>query len=768
MKNEIRRRRNYHKLGFWSLGIFVAVFLFAFLAHSFKEADNNASAANLANFQAGYIISDFQMTDYGSMSEADIQSFLWSKGRCYNTNFSGVGTRVDYFSDHTPPTTWHVKDGHTVCLAEENINGESAAHIIWQAAQDYQINPKVLIVLIQKETGLITDPIPNSWDYQRTAGYGCPDTAACSEKYYGFKNQIRNAAQLFRIVMDGNSSYYPIGNNNVRYSPNPDCGSSIVYIKNLATSALYRYTPYQPNAGALAAGYGTAPCGAYGNRNFYAYFEDWFGGATWEEYNPTNDINKVYIQHGGEDGILGRKISGYKKNNASGIYWIEYEHGYIVGNKEHGYYISIGKIRDVWSAQNWEFGPLGFPISTILTNKESGIEFQQYEHGYIVGNKEHGYYISTGAIRNVWANYNFELGPLGFPVSNILTNPASGIEFQQYEHGYIVGNKSHGYYISMGEIRDVWSAQNWEFGPLGFPISAILTNKASGIEYQQYEHGYIVGNKSHGYYISMGKIRDVWSAQNWEFGPLGFPTSNIIEDGDRRYQRYEGGIIMGTSKSRYYISIEDIYKVWVENGAENGALGLPITNVLTNKTSGIEFQQYEHGYIVGNKEHGYYISIGKIRDVWSAQNWEFGPLGFPISTILTNKESGIEFQQYEHGYIVGNKEHGYYISTGAIRNVWANYNFELGPLGFPVSNILTNPASGIEFQQYEHGYIVGNKSHGYYISMGEIRDVWSAQNWEFGPLGFPTSNIIEDGDRKYQQYEGGKIIYTAERGAWIE
>ena len=28
----------------------------------------------------------------------------------------------------------------------------------------------------------------------------------------------------------------------------------------------------------MAAGYGEAVCGAYGNRNFYLYFEDWFGG----------------------------------------------------------------------------------------------------------------------------------------------------------------------------------------------------------------------------------------------------------------------------------------------------------------------------------------------------------------------------------------------------------------------------------------------------------------------------------------------------------
>lgn len=291
-----RRRTDYRKLSLLGLGAFVAVALFMFLSQNSGKIGGAVDAANLAEFNPGLIISDFQMTDYNSMNEGEIQNFLWSKGNCRNTNFDGVSAQVNYFSDSTPPTTWHVDNGHTVCMADENINGESAAHIIWQAAQDYHINPKVLIVLIQKETGLVTDPVPNSGNYQTVAGYGCPDTAACSEKYFGFKNQIRNAAELFRIVMDGNSSHYPIGHNYVQYNPNPGCGGSVVYIQNLATSALYRYTPYQPNAGALAAGYGTAPCGAYGNRNFFSYFQDWFGSITWDGW-PSREtalsVNRV-------------------------------------------------------------------------------------------------------------------------------------------------------------------------------------------------------------------------------------------------------------------------------------------------------------------------------------------------------------------------------------------------------------------------------------------------------------------------------------------
>ena len=96
------------------------------------------------------------------------------------------------------------------------------------------------------------------------------------------------------------------------------------------------------------------------------------------------------------------------------------------------------------------------------------------------------------------------------------------------------------------------------------------------------------------------------------------------------------------------------------------------------------------------------------------------------------------------------------------------YNWEFGPLGFPKTDILTNVASGIEWQEYEHGFIVGNKAHGYFISMGVIRDVWVKYNWEFGPLGFPKTDILKEADRECQNYDGGKICYSVNRGSWVE
>ena len=236
----------------------------------FASQSQEASAVDYSKWQAGNIMSDEVMGDYNSMTTAQIQSFLKSKNSCNNTNVGLAKTYSSY--------SYHIKDGHFVCMADENFDGKSAAEIIHEAAQDYRINPKVIIVLLQKEQGLVTDTWPNSLQYRSATGYGCPDTAPCDSQYYGLRNQIRQAASLFRSVLDGGWSNYAVGYHNIQFSPNASCGSSRVYVENRATSALYRYTPYQPNQAALNAGYGTGDsCSAYGNRNFYAYYTDWFG-----------------------------------------------------------------------------------------------------------------------------------------------------------------------------------------------------------------------------------------------------------------------------------------------------------------------------------------------------------------------------------------------------------------------------------------------------------------------------------------------------------
>lgn len=353
-------RRRDRRIKYVVLGVFAAIVSLTFLLGRLRS--NDADAASLDNFDPGFIISDYTMSNYNSMTQAEIQSFLTRKNPCSNSDY-------DYYLSLTannPGVYWHWEDGHFVCISEELFgegttigSGKTAAQIIYETAQEYRINPQVLLVLIQKESSLITDPIPNNYDYRAMTGFGCPDTAPCDSKYYGFKNQIRKAAWLFREVLDGGWTNYPVGENYIQYNPNSGCGGSIVNVKNLATSALYRYTPYQPNAGAIAAGYGTAYCGAYGNRNFYLYFEDWFGGITAQTspslgrtipegtYQITIGSKALDIRGGITEGMTSGELIAFQAKElsdetvANQTFTVKYSDGYYnIYNEASGLYVT--------------------------------------------------------------------------------------------------------------------------------------------------------------------------------------------------------------------------------------------------------------------------------------------------------------------------------------------------------------------------------------------------------------------------------------------
>lgn len=245
-----------------------------------------ANAVTASDWRAGRIIDDAVFYNKNSMTAQQIQQFLDAKVPNCDRN------RASSNPSYQPPWTCLKEYQENTATKENNIGrfnangtpysvpgGKLAGQIIWEVAQEYGINPQVLIVMLQKEQGLITDNWPWKVQYQKAMGYACPDTAPCDTQYYGFYNQVSSAAwQLKRyIALPYRYNFQSGVSRYIQYSPNAACGGSQVYLENAATAALYNYTPYQPNAGALTNMYGTADCGAYGNRNFWRYFNDWFG-----------------------------------------------------------------------------------------------------------------------------------------------------------------------------------------------------------------------------------------------------------------------------------------------------------------------------------------------------------------------------------------------------------------------------------------------------------------------------------------------------------
>jgi hypothetical protein len=253
----------------------------------------NASALAGTDFQPGRIIDDAIFFDNSSMDTSTIQNFLNSKVPNCDTNGTlpyGGTTRASYGTSRGYPPPYvclrnysqdtPTKPGESGLCSTYGGGVKSAAQIIRDVANDCGINPKVLLILLEKEQSLVTDDWPWSIQYRSATGYGCPDTAPCDSEYYGFFNQVYNAARQFKKYQrDANLFRYRAYRDNfIQYNPNTACGGTNVYIQNQATAGLYNYTPYQPNPSALANLYGSGDgCGAYGNRNFWRLFNDWFG-----------------------------------------------------------------------------------------------------------------------------------------------------------------------------------------------------------------------------------------------------------------------------------------------------------------------------------------------------------------------------------------------------------------------------------------------------------------------------------------------------------
>jgi LysM repeat protein len=237
-----------------------------------------ANAADASRFDPGLIISDSVFYDFGTMKVADIQRFLESKVPVCKAKAGDPTCLRNYVDDELDKPG---EDGK--CLPMAAKPAQTAAQIIFDIAHACSINPKVLLVVLQKEQGLIQSVNPTPYMYKAAMGFGCPDSdpAICGKVHSGLFNQLYKAAGQLQWYGDprGSFTYMKVGRtSNIRYSPTASCGTKPVLIKSIATTALYYYTPYTPNDAALKNLYGSGDaCSAYGNRNFWRFYTDWFG-----------------------------------------------------------------------------------------------------------------------------------------------------------------------------------------------------------------------------------------------------------------------------------------------------------------------------------------------------------------------------------------------------------------------------------------------------------------------------------------------------------
>ncbi|OEI68707.1 hypothetical protein [Curtobacterium sp. ER1/6] len=249
-----------------------------------------ASAAVAADFDPGNIISDANFYNGSAMNAAAVQSFLNNVAANCRQQSGGPVCLKDFTQN---VSTIGAVSGRCAAIAGGN---KSAATIIAQVGAACGVSQKALLVLLQKEQGIVATSAPTNWMYQHATGFACPDTAPCDPAYRGFAQQVYAAALQFKRYQASPSSWaYQAGrNNSILYNPNAACGRKTVYIQNQATAGLYIYTPYTPNQSSLNNLYGSGDaCGAYGNRNFWRMYSDWFGSPTGGNTSPIGSVDSM-------------------------------------------------------------------------------------------------------------------------------------------------------------------------------------------------------------------------------------------------------------------------------------------------------------------------------------------------------------------------------------------------------------------------------------------------------------------------------------------
>lgn len=153
------------------------------------------------------------------------QETLESKLRPFELS-NEIFTDKDYL---TKDQIQNLLNDYNSCLKDKNT-----AQIIINTAEQYRINPLVLLVKLQQEQGLISKQVATEQEFKYATGYGCFDDKEWKASN-GLQEQIEKAAKCFRKHYDSFKQGETI---------KIDEGEEIITAENAAEAALLHYTPW--------------------------------------------------------------------------------------------------------------------------------------------------------------------------------------------------------------------------------------------------------------------------------------------------------------------------------------------------------------------------------------------------------------------------------------------------------------------------------------------------------------------------------------------
>ena len=486
---------------------------------------NTITVTPLGSFDPGNLISDEVFFTGAALSAGQIQTFLNSKvTTCAATD--GPACLRDY--RQTTPD----RPADAYCTAYSGQENELASSIIAKVSKSCGVSAKVLLVLLQKEQSLVTSTAPSERQYRSATGFACPDTAPCNAQYYGFFNQVYSAARQYQRYAEPTfPTRYRPGTVEIQYNPDKSCGTQTVLIKNQATAGLYTYTPYVPNAAALANLNGNGDlsipnspkCSSFGNRNFWRGFTEWFGSTN---IAVTGTVQKAWLANGGLQGAFGKQ-RGSQVCSSSGRYCVQtFAGGTLAANGSAGIAMPSGAARTAWVKQKSQNGALGWPKKALTCRKKDNTCVQTFTSGYVAQGPVTGTRVVSGGLAKAWKASKGRDGALKMPRAAAKCTKAGTRCTQKFQGGYATTHTTFGNRAVVGLIADRWVKSKGTKGSLGWPTKNQKCSKVKGGKayYQYFSGGAISSHPQYKTRALTGKIGAAWVKAQKSGKSLGWAT----------------------------------------------------------------------------------------------------------------------------------------------------------------------------------------------------------------------------------------------------
>ena len=718
-----------------------------------------AAAPSGSEFDPGNIISDQNFFNGGAMNAAEVQSFL-------NGQYAGCAAGYTCLRDYAQAVPSMASSAY--CAAVAGSARMSAAQIIAAVGVACNISPKVMLVLLQKEQSLVTHTAPSATRYEHATGFSCPDTAPCDPAFAGFFYQVYYAARQFQIyrIRPNSFNFQAGGTFQILYHPNAACGRRAVYITNQATAGLYNYTPYTPNAAALANMYGTGDgCSSYGNRNFWRLWWDWFGSPT--TISGGLQIANLYEAQGGASGWLGAATTPVTSVASGGGGLVQtYVGGAIYWSAGSGAHIVAGAVLASYQARGGPASTLGWPngpTAPVTLNGAVG-EGQGFQAGSL-------YVWSGGAfavyepMRSAYWNAVGADSAFGWPTADPVCGLPNGGCSQTFQGGSVYSSSVSGQRWLAGAYDGEYRAHGGPSGNLGWPLggsAATLDGETARAE--AFQNGTIYGSTA-GIFTVSEPIRSAYWTALGSGHAVGWPTANQTTStlrGGGVLQAFRGGTIVSSAAGGQAFLTPQAVDAFTQAGGvatvgwPSGSAAPLTLNAQTGSGQGFQSASIYQSAL------GTFAVIDPVRQTYWGSLGAGQPLGWPTSvpvpvTLGSQPGTGQAFQ----GGSIYSSPSGVFSVPDPIRQAYWGAIGAGRAIGWPVTAVVPVTLGGEQGsgQAFQGGSIY-RSSTGSFAVLEPVRAAYWGALGQGRAIGWPTSNLTCDSSNICRQEFQGATITT--------